>query len=307
MSPPTFVTLSEAKDQRFLSSCNSMEKSVTAREALKNGAAQLHPSPNAQRDAELLLLHTLNKDRAWLLTHPEERIEPAALDRYQDKIERRAKHEPIQYITGEQEFYGLAFSVTPAVLIPRPETEHLVEAALARVPQDAPIRIADIGTGSGAIAVALAHSLPQAKVVALDISPASLAIAAANAKTNGVANRIDFRESDLLKAVAGERFDAIVSNPPYVATTEELEKQVRDYEPATALYAGESGLDIYRRLIPQAQAALKPDGWLFMEIGHGQRGALAELLQGWNNVEFINDLQGIPRVACARQVSEAEG
>ena len=249
-------------------------------------------------------MRTLGKDRTWLLTHPDDLIDPAHLAQYESWIARRTKHEPIQYITCEQEFYGLAFQVTPAVLIPRPETEHLVEAALARVPKDAPIHIADIGTGSGAIAVALAHSLPQAKVVALDISPPALAVARENANRHNVANCIDFRVSDLLEATRGEVFDAIVTNPPYVATTEELEPQVRDYEPASALYAGQSGLDIYRRLIPQAKAALKSNGWLLMEIGHGQRGALAELLQGWNNVEFIHDLQGIPRVACAQQKSK---
>jgi release factor glutamine methyltransferase len=295
------VILSEAKNLRFLLTRNSMEKSVTAREALKSGAAHLQPSPTATRDAELLLMRTLGKDRAWLLTHPDAPIAPDQLAHYKNWIARRAKHEPIQYILGEQEFFGLIFHVTSDVLIPRPETEQLVEAALTRLPHNQRTRIADIGTGSGAIAIALAQKLTQAHVTALDISSAALAIAAANAKTNGVADRIDFRESDLLGAVAGETFDAIVSNPPYVSTNENLEQQVRDYEPATALYAGETGLDIYRRLIPQAKTALKPNGWLLMEIGHAQRDALAELLHDWIGVEFIDDLQGIPRVACARR------
>lgn len=271
------------------------------REALKNGSAQLLPSPTAHKDAELLLLHTLNKDRTWLLTRPEAAIDATTLEQYEEKIARRAKHEPIQYITGEQEFYGFTLRVTPAVLIPRPETEHLVEAALTRLSHDQPIRIADIGTGSGAIAIALAHHLPQALVTALDISLAALAIARENAARHNVAERIDFRKSDLLSAVQGPHFDAIVSNPPYVSTKEELGLQVRDYEPASALYAGEQGLDIYRRLIPQAHAALKPAGWLMMEIGHGQRDALAELLSGWAEVSFVDDLQGIPRVAMARR------
>ena len=278
-----------------------MNQPTTIREALKEGASQLHSAPNAGRDAELLLMRALGKERAWLLTHPEDPIAPSQLAQYKTWINRRQKQEPIQYILGEQEFYGLVFHVTRDVLIPRPETEHLVEAALERLPGNTPLRIADIGTGSGAIAIALAHKLPQAKITALDISKAALAVAKENAARHNVAERIDFRESDLLEAAQGEMFDAIVSNPPYVATTEELEAQVRDYEPKTALYAGETGLDIYRRLIPQAKAALKPEGWLLMEIGHGQSKALAELLHGWANPEFVDDLQGIPRVAIARR------
>ena len=283
-----------------------MERLLTAREAVSNAATQLQPSPTANRDAELLLMQTLGRDRAWLLTHPDEPIAIPDFSHYQEKISRRAGHEPIQYIIGEQEFYSLAFRVTPAVLIPRPETEHLVEAALARLPHNQPIRIADIGTGSGAIAVALAHALPQARITALDISPAALAVARENAARHQVADRIDFRESDLLGALRGAAFGAIVSNPPYVSTKEELEPQVRDYEPATALYAGEQGLDIYRRLIPQAHAALKPNGWLMMEIGHGQREAITGLLSAWINVEFVNDLQGIPRVAIAQTAAEPD-
>jgi release factor glutamine methyltransferase len=278
-----------------------MNPPITLREAIQIAAAKLQPSPTASKDAELLLLHTIGKDRAWLLTYPDATLDVTALKQYEEKIARRAKHEPIQYIIGEQEFYGLAFRVTPAVLIPRPETEHLVETALGRLPHDRPLRIADIGTGSGAIAVAIACHLPQACIAALDISPAALSIARENAIRHNVADRIDFRESDMLNAVQGERFDAIVSNPPYVSTNEELEPQVSDYEPATALYAGESGLDIYRRLIPQAHAALKPGGWLMMEIGQGQHHAIADLLEGWIDVSFINDLQGIRRVAIARR------
>lgn len=278
-----------------------MDQPTTSREALKQGASQLRPAPNSNRDAELLLMRALGKDRAWLLTHPEDPIAPNQLAQYKTWINRRQKHEPIQYILGEQEFYGLVFHVTPDVLIPRPETEHLVEATLARLPRNTALRIADIGTGSGAIAIALAHKLPQAKITALDISTAALAVAKENAARHNVAERIDFRESDLLEAVAGETFDAIVSNPPYLSTNENLEQQIRDYEPATALYAGETGLDIYHRLIPQAKTALKPNGWLLMEIGHSQSKALAELLRDWSDVEFIDDLQGIPRVACARR------
>jgi release factor glutamine methyltransferase len=191
--------------------------------------------------------------------------------------------------------------VTPDVLIPRPETEHLVEALLARVPHDAALRVADVGTGSGAIAVALAHALPRAQVTALDISPAALAVAQGNARDHGVEGRMRFVASDLLTAVQGERFDAIVSNPPYIANSEVLETQVRDYEPHTALFAGATGLEVYTRLIPQAHEALIEGGWLMLEIGHGQRDALEALLAGWKDVEFGDDLQGIARVAIARR------
>jgi release factor glutamine methyltransferase len=278
-----------------------MARMDTIGSALADGAAQLPSSPTARRDAELLLMRVLGCDRAYLLTHPETRLSADRATQYENWLSRRARHEPVQYIVGEQEFFGLKFRVTPDVLIPRPETEHLVEAALARTDRDASVRIADIGTGSGAIAVALAHALPRARVTALDISTAALAVARGNAEMNGVNDRLRFVESDLVAAVAGEQFDMIVSNPPYVGESEELEPQVRDYEPASALFAGPDGLDAYRRLIPQAQAALRPGGWLLLEIGHGQRNTLARLLEGWGNVSFIADLQGIPRVACAQR------
>lgn len=274
---------------------------ISVRAALAKGAVQLQHLANARRDAELLAMHALGCDRAWLLTHPDASLTAEQAAHYEQLIARRARHEPIQYITGEQEFYGLKFRVTPDVLIPRPETEHLVEALLARFPHDAPLHIADIGTGSGAIAVALAHSLPQAQITAIDESSAALAVARGNAERNDVADRVRFVESDLLAAVDEEKFDAIASNPPYVAASEILEPQVRDFEPSGALFAGPTGLEIYRRLIPQAHAALKPDGWLLLEIGHGQREAILQLLAGWSNVSFVADLQGIPRVACAQR------
>lgn len=169
------------------------------------------------------------------------------------------------------------------------------------MPHDAALRVADVGTGSGAIAVALAHALPQAQVTALDISQAALAVAQGNARDHGVEGRMRFAASDLLTAVQGETFHAIVSNPPYIASSELLEAQVRDYEPHTALFAGATGLEVYARLIPQAREALIAGGWLMLEIGHGQRDALEALLAGWKDVEFVDDLQGIPRVAIARR------
>jgi release factor glutamine methyltransferase len=280
---------------------------MTLREALTVAAAQLASDEDlratAARDAELLLLHTLQIPRTTLIAHPDRELSADQHTAYENSIARRLHHEPIQYITGQQEFYGLTLRVTPAVLIPRPETEHLVEAVLKFLPANKPLKIVDIGTGSGAIGIALAVHLPQAAITALDISPEALAIAAANAREHNVANRIQFLQSDLLSALdpEAETFDAIVSNPPYVAETDRaaLHPQVRDYEPATALFAGKTGLDIYRRLIPQAYNALKPGGLLALEIGHDQQDPIASLLQTWHNLSFINDLQNFPRVALA--------
>jgi release factor glutamine methyltransferase len=268
---------------------------------------------SASRDALVLLLHATGLTRATYHANPDHRLTPAQQTAYEALILRRLAHEPIQYITGEQEFYGLAVHVTPAVLIPRPETEHLVEAVLAEFkPTESP-HIVDIGTGSGAIAIALAHHLPHAHITATDISAAALEIAAANAKRHNLTNRIRFLESDLLpvpyrqaaftREARREQYEVLVSNPPYVPTTDRdtLHPQVRDYEPAAALFAGPDGLDIYRRLIPQARSALKPNGMLALEIGHGQRNAVAELLQDWRALRFVDDLQQIPRVALARK------
>ena len=271
--------------------------------ALAHGRNLLCGLQTGWGDAELLLRYALGCDRAYLLTHPESKLTPDQIATYDGWLARRSLHEPIQYIVGEQEFFGLKFRVTPDVLIPRPETEHLVEAALARADHDPRVRIADVGTGSGAIAVTLAHALPNALVIALDISPAALGLARENALRFGVADRIEFVASDLLAGIEGGDFDLIVSNPPYVAENERLELQVRAFEPRLALYAGPEGLEIYQRLIPQARAAIKPGGWLLMEIGHGQREALADMLEVWENVSFADDLQGIPRVVCAQKPS----
>ncbi len=278
-------------------------KPTSAGEALTLGTQRLASLPTARRDAELLLLHTLHRDRAWLLTQPEAEITPEQLTQYENLIARRARHEPIQYITGRQDFFGLTLRVTPDVLIPRPETEHLVEAALARIPPSQitcqPTRILDVGTGSGAIAIAIAAHRPQAAVTAADISPAALAIAHENAAKHHAAIR--FVESDLLAALPNENFHIILSNPPYVPASDQLEPQVRDFEPHCALFAGPSGLELYHRLIPQARQALVPGGWLLMELGHGQQPSLTQLLAGWQNLAFVPDLQGIPRVVIAQK------
>jgi len=273
---------------------------LTAATARLEMAAQLRQS--AARDALLLLLHAAGISRAELHADPARALTDEEQRTYEAFVQRRMRHEPIQYIVGEQEFYGLALRVGPAVLIPRPETEHLVEAVLAEMDGVARPRIVDVGTGSGAIAIALAVNLPQAEMVAADLSREALQVARENAARHGVAERIRFVESDLMDRVEGE-FDALVSNPPYVASgdREMLHPEVREYEPATALFAGSEGLAIYRRLIPQAASALKQDGLLAMEIGLGQDAALAELLVGWTAVRFVKDLQGIPRVVVARR------
>ena len=275
---------------------------MTLREAISVGAEQLG-GVDARRDAELLLLHTLELPKTSLFTEAHRLLSVAEQTGYEAAIARRATGEPIQYITGQQEFYGLMLKVSPAVLIPRPETELLVEAVLARLPAGDASRIVDVGTGSGAIAIALARKLPRAQVTAVDLSDAALAMARENAALHDVMERVRFVASDLLEAVAGEVFDAVVSNPPYVPETdrESLERQVRDFEPEMALFAGASGLDIYQRLVPQAWRLVKPGGLLAMEIGYGQRKALAEILGAWEAVKFLDDLQGIPRVVIARR------
>lgn len=278
---------------------------LTLREALTRATSQLsaHPDlqPTALADAVVLLMTTLGIDRPTLIAHPERPVTRDEQAAYQRVLERRLCFEPIQYIIGSTEFYGLTLRVAPGVLIPRPETESLVEAVLSRVAADA--RIVDVGTGSGAIAIALAHSLPQAFVTAIDLSPEALAIASENAVVHTL--NIRFVQSDLLDAIAREQpYDAIVSNPPYIpdADSASLHPQVRDHEPSRALFSGPSGLEVYERLIPQAHALLKPGGLLAVEIGHGQRGAVAALLADWAAVEFLDDLQQIPRVALARRV-----
>lgn len=276
------------------------------RNLVSEGAIRLSAGPHpdrARQDTDTLLLHVLEKTKSWLLAHSDEQLAASEASRYAELLERRYRGEPIQYIVGEAEFYGLPFRVTPDVLIPRPETEHLVEKALEVAASFPAPRIVDVGTGSGCIAVALAHHLPQARITAIDLSAPALAIAEENAKRNGVALR--FLEGDLLTPVAGEHFDLIVSNPPYVplADRASLAVEVRDHEPALALFAGPDGLEICRRLIPSAFAALVPGGFLLLEIGHGQSQAIAALLaaSGFRQIELIPDLQSIPRVACAQR------
>jgi release factor glutamine methyltransferase len=274
-----------------------------------------HPA-RARRDAETLLLDALRQNApeanpAWLIAHDADPLAPDRAAAFCDAIERRLAGEPIQYIVGEAEFYGLPFLVNRDVLIPRPETELLVEKAIAsaeglRQSGEIPSpRIVDMGTGSGAIAVTLAHNLPFVEITATDISAAALAVARANAARHAVADRVRFFEGDLLTPVAGEQFDVVVSNPPYVAAGDRamLDVEVRDYEPAQALFAGRDGLDLYRRLLPASFHALTAGGILLLEIGYGQQEALHALLmqQGFIGIEFFSDFQGIPRIVVAQR------
>lgn len=278
------------------------------REWLRQAEARLQAGPHPERarlDAEMLLLHLICRDRAWLLTHSDEEFGGCKSIGYSQLIERRTAGEPIQYITGECEFYGLPFSVNRDVLIPRPETEHLVEKVLEFAARFTRPRIVDVGTGSGAIAVVLAYKLPDAEITATDLSSAALLVARTNAERNGVANRIRFLEGDLLAPVASEQFGFVVSNPPYVASgdRELLAVEVREHEPELALFAGGHGLDVYRRLAPAAYAALAPNGFALFEIGYSQAQAIAELFRaaGFKEIEFTKDLQGIDRVICGRR------
>ena len=285
---------------------------MTLRESVAAAEAKLIQSPHPERarlDAETLLLDALHQDRAWLLAHWEDEAEPAVACLYSELVARRETGEPIQYITGSSEFFGLPFSVGPGVLIPRPETEHLVEEVI-RVAHEftaAPLRIADIGTGSGIIAVAVAHALPQAQVSAIDSSAPALAIAQENAQQNHLEDRIQFFEGDLLAPLAGQTFHILASNPPYIPATDRdsLSIEVRDHEPHAALFGGEDGLAIYQRLIPEARALLVPGGWLVLEIGCGQQAAIEQLLQAssYGEIHFVADYQGIPRVAAGRRLN----
>ena len=263
-------------------------------------------------NAELLLMFTLNCDRAYLFAHPERELTPEEESRYEAALAERSRGVPAQYITGHQEFWGMDLIVNPAVLIPRPETEHVIEAVL-ELELQAPgvgrqasreLRIVDVGTGSGCIALALAKELPGAEIHATDISSAALEIARANAARNQL-ERIHFHKTDLLEGLTGE-FDVVVSNPPYVGESEEdtVQLEVRKFEPRNAVFAGLKGTEVISRLIPQAHAAMCPGGWIVMEISGTIAGEVQKLLKGWRNVRIKPDLQSIPRVVMAQKPSQ---
>lgn len=249
--------------------------------------------------AEILLCHAIRRERSWLYGHPEEELSEIQWIHYGRYLHERIQGKPAQYITGRQEFYGRMFRVTPAVLIPRPETEHVVEAVL-RLGGRAQ-RIVDIGCGSGAIAVTLALERPAASVWATDISGPALKVAADNAARLGA--RVTFIQCDLCTALRSASVDVIVSNPPYVSVEERasLQREVRDYEPEVALYAGRSGMEFYERLVAEAGRVLQSGGWLVMELGYQSLDPVHRLLNhGWEQVEITPDLAGIPRVLTAR-------
>jgi release factor glutamine methyltransferase len=323
------------------------ESHIDVRTALKQGLAQLREAhvPSFTLAAELLLLHVLGRDRTWLYAHPEEAVSSADAERFFALIARRAAGEPTQHLTGKQEFWGLDLEVTPDVMIPRPETEHVIEVALDRLAvrerragrkqtlTGEGLEIADIGTGSGCIAIALAKELPGAAIYATDISSAALAVAQRNATRHSVSAQIHFIESNLLDKISsvGARYivplwsqssnpelhqspftihhspllDLIASNPPYIGRREAatLMREVRDHEPEIALYGGQEGYEFYADLITHAATHLKPGGILVLELGHNSLPAVQPLLDAptWTSVGVTNDLAGIPRVLTAEK------
>lgn len=277
------------------------------RQALHSAVAQLEAAgiDAARISAEALAFHVLDCERAYLFAHPERELTEAEQAEYERLVSRRASGEPLQYLTGHQEFWKADFLVTPAVLIPRPETEHLIEAVLDLVHRfglGPRINLIDVGTGSGAIAITLARELPLAEVYAVDLSAEALAVARKNAERLKVS--VCFAQSNVLEAITREaNFDFVVSNPPYVGLNEadKVQEVVKHYEPQMAVFAGDEGLDVIRRLIPQAFEALRDGGWLLMEIGYSMSEAVMALLKDWQDVHSVPDLAGIPRVIVARK------
>jgi release factor glutamine methyltransferase len=304
---------------------------VQLKASLGSGIARLTADqvPSPRLNAELLLMFTLNCDRAYLFAHPERELSAEEQSRYDAALAERARGVPTQYITGHQEFWGMDLIVTPAVLIPRPETEHVIETVLelpisdlrpktsdfkpngprseVRGPRSDFLRILDVGTGSGCIALALAKEFPQAEIHATDISAAALEVARANAARHQLEKRIQFHQADLLQGLNISDLDFVVSNPPYVGESEEdqVQLEVRRFEPRDAVFGGPTGVEVIARLLPQAYAALRPGRWFVFEVSGTIASAVEHLLtaskDGWENVRLIPDLQCIPRVVRARK------
>jgi release factor glutamine methyltransferase len=277
-------------------------------EVLKDASRMLDEAgvPEARREAGSLLSFILRKDRTFLISHAEDLVDDSSFDQFREFVERRTAGEPLQYITGVQDFYGREFRVTPDVLIPRPETELLVEAAL-EVNTNENAFICDVGTGSGCIAITLLCELPGARAAAIDKSAAALEIARLNAAKQSVADRSTFVVSDCFEALDhGYQFDLIVSNPPYVSESAltGLQREVRDHEPLVALSPGSDGLSVIRRLLTEAPAFLKPNGHLLMEIGFDQGDAVRDLIDEhvWSLLELRPDLQSIPRIVVLKSL-----
>ncbi len=279
--------------------------------------------PSPRLNAELLLMFTLDCDRAYFYAHPERELTPEQQSRYESALAERTRGVPAQYITGHQEFWGMDLIVTPAVLIPRPETEQVIETVLELRTSDlrpqtpdkrlsstsevrrstSPVRFLDVGTGSGCIALALAKEFPGAEIHATDISADALEIARANAARHQLEHRIQFHQADLLEGLNFADLDFVVSNPPYVGESEEdhVQLEVRKFEPRNAVFAGPRGVEVIARLLPQARAALRPGGWVILEVSGTIAGRVQKLLAAWDDVRIISDLQSIPRVAQARK------
>jgi release factor glutamine methyltransferase len=282
---------------------------LTLRETLAYAVCRLTAAkaPSPRMNAEMLLMFTLGCDRAYLYSHPERQLTDEEQHRYAEVLTQRGRGVPAQYITGHQEFWGMDLVVTPAVLIPRPETEHVIETVLklqagGGTGPTPTLRLVDAGTGSGCIALALAKDLPEAEIHATDISSAALEIARANAARLQLESRVHFHLADLLQGFEPCTFDFVVSNPPYVGESEkdQVQLEVRKFEPRQAVFAGPTGLEVISCLIQQARVALKPGGWLVMEISGTIAEGVKRLMAGWNDVQVTNDLQGIPRVLTGR-------
>lgn len=277
-------------------------------ELLLNAESVLKANDVAEprREAMSLLMLATQKDRIFLYARPEHRLTSAEIAILDSLLERRARREPLQYISGVQEFYGLEFNVTPDVLIPRPETEMVVERAIELLRMSGSGSFCDVGTGSGCIAVSILHELPRVSAVGLDVSCSALKVARGNAEKHGVGARLKLLESDLFSAVAGEKFGLIVSNPPYVPVEDVsgLQAEVRDFEPRLALTDSFDGLSIIRRIVLEAPRNLSGQGHLLLEIGFDQSEKVAGMFDPgqWRRPELFPDLQGIPRLVSARLI-----
>lgn len=288
----------------------------TIAQAIDEGASELKASgvEHERRAAGVLLAHVLGVDRTHLLTRSDDQVAELRYADYLRLIERRATGEPLQYITGHQEFYGLDFLVTPAVLIPRPETEFLVERVITLVDDSMPSPlIVDVGTGSGCIAIVVAVKIPRTRVIATDLAAAALEVARMNAERHGVDRKVEFLHGDLLEPLEASHLensvDVLASNPPYVSDGESvlIQREVRDWEPREALFGGVEGLDFYRRLLVDGFKVVKPCGHLVFEVGYGQLNAITEMIAAleWELIDVVNDLQDIPRTVTLRRPATA--
>ena len=259
-----------------------------------------------RREAASLVMLAIEKEKTFLYAHSDYELTELESSRFESLLERRAAREPLQYISGVQEFYGLEFEVTPDVLIPRPETEILVEHAIELLKSQPLQRFCEIGVGSGCISISILHHLPSASAIGLDVSTSALNVARRNSEKLGVCERLQFVESDVFEKTPDERFDMIVSNPPYVPSIdiEGLQPEVRDFEPHLALSDGRDGLSIISRIVGQAPRFLKSGGFLLMEIGFNQSPLVVGMFESgiWRATELFPDLQGIPRVVCSELI-----